>query len=160
MTHTLTSDDFVRELNDFWSLRWRKHSNLSPDAWHRITSFIRAFVPTGRFTCHHCLASTLIALPEGLMASTTGIFSRCQVHLWINDSASCMRSSGGHAWLQLLQIHLFNILRSTASQSIDVILVSMIYRAWSTLRARQVMKVLAAMPKTLEVDTPEAIRPL
>ena len=45
--HITTESQIHTTLELFWQQRWSKHAHLPPEAWRRITSFTKAYVPKG-----------------------------------------------------------------------------------------------------------------
>ena len=149
--HHLSSESQIHStLEQFWQKRWSKHADLPQEAWKRIFGFVKAYVPKGainlprlqlsqwdntlnKFKAHAARGPDgygrldLINMPPQLK----------QAHLDLLH-----RIEHGEQWpQQLLNGHAHGLAKCVEAEEVSqyrpIIILSMIYRTWSSIRARQ-----------------------
>ncbi|CAJ1367098.1 unnamed protein product [Effrenium voratum] len=149
--HHLSSESQIHfTLEQFWQKRWSKHADLPQEAWKRIFGFVKAYVPKGaidlprlqlpqwdntlnKFKAHAARGPDgygrldLINMPPQLK----------QAHLDLLH-----RIEHGEQWpQQLLNGHAHGLAKCVEAEEVSqyrpIIILSMIYRTWSSIRARQ-----------------------
>ena len=148
-------DEFVR----LWQPRWQKHQDVPPEAWHRICTFIEAYLPSFdlRFeplTCRQWRA----AVRRFKEYAARGPDSWAKADL-VNMPDGAVRlllqklhdiEQGRSAWPpQILIGFVCSLLkpggRTDASAYRPIVLLSLIYRVWSGIRSRQILRQLAPL---------------
>ncbi|CAJ1428173.1 unnamed protein product [Effrenium voratum] len=147
----ITEDARIHEaLSHFWTDRWSKHKDLPPEAWQRIFGFVQAFVPRSliklpdldlsswdqslrRFKKHTARGADgygrndLVNMPDPLRQAQVDLF-RCI-------------ENGGQWPQQLLTGFAHGIAKCDGAEEVaqfrPIIVLSMNYRNWASLRARQ-----------------------
>ncbi|CAJ1449680.1 unnamed protein product [Effrenium voratum] len=145
-------------LGHYWSERWSKHQNLPPEAWDRIYGFIKAFVPRGaiappplqlqqwdqslqRFRKHTARGSDGYGLTD--LTNMSAPLRQAHVNLLTNIEH-------GAQWpQQLLTGFAHGIAKCPEAEEVSqfrpIIVLSMIYRNWASLRARQGLSKLSQL---------------
>ena len=146
-------DEFVCK----WSARWQKHANVPASAWSRILAFSAAFLPSGSFDIvpltpdawHRALRKykphaargadgfakqDLVAMPLHMTEALLALLHRIE--------------SGIDQWPEQALVGLvMNLDKENGKDGADsfrpICVLSLIYRTWASLRARQLLKQLA-----------------
>ena len=156
--HLATTQEMLGELSSFWQERWQRHQEIPDSAWDRIASFVQHHVP------HPSLRHVPLSLPawEAInqryqVSSARGPDGFDRLDLWrmphcfkqtLMTMFSEIESSG--KWPQQL-LHGFGVplpKTSTASevqQFRPVIILSMLYRSWSSHHSRAYLAQLQSL---------------
>lgn len=141
--------DIHRSLLDFWAQRWQALSTVPADAWARILSFVRAFVPRHSLPCPALTPADVramfrsgsglrtggpdgwrkedvISLPDSLLTDAVNLFAHIE--------------NGGTWPTQLVRGHVTCLQKKPCSFDIanfrPIVVFSLWYRLWGCLRAR------------------------
>ena len=152
-------EDICHEFVCLWGPRWQKHRSLPPGSWDRILNFAAAFLPTGHFDLPPlCLISWKAALkrfkpraargPDGfaladLRNMPDGLTSELLLFLSTIEA-------GVQVWPDQWLLGLVcGLKKPNDAQGAEgyrpIVLLSIIYRCWSGLRARQLLRQLKAL---------------
>ena len=143
------------EFVSYWSVRWQKHANTTPQHWQRFLAFATAFLPKGH-----------LAMPPISVAQWRRALSRFRPRAargpdgWAKDDLVHMTSArmqtmldlladveAGAAWPeQLLTGFVCLLSKQNGHEDVQgfrpIVLFSIVYRTWSGIRARQVLRFL------------------
>ncbi|CAJ1365749.1 unnamed protein product [Effrenium voratum] len=153
--HLTTEDEIHQELTDFWTTRWNTLAELPAEAWNRFTGFTRAYVPAG------CLALPDLQLhtweaalnhfsersargPDGIHAADLKAMPSPFKAVLLDHFRGI---EAGAPWPeQLLQGLATGIAKVHDATNVDqfrpIVVLNMTYRAWSSIRSRQILKLL------------------
>ena len=149
------TDDMLRAVEDFWTQRWQKHVEITPEHWARILGFVTAHLAPLPFV-HPGLSLDLwddtVLRFHSRSARGPDAFDHLDLRRMPLDFKSSLlsmleRIEGGDEWpVQLLEgsgICLPKSLQaSTVGEHRPVIVFSVVYRAWASLRSRLCLSVL------------------
>ena len=149
-------DDIGSEFVCLWGPRWQKHQDLSPDQWHRVLGFANAYLPHGHFDLPPLsLQSWKQALkhsrpraargPDGFALADLRNMPDC-LSLELLQFLSSIEM-GVQVWPAQWLLGLVCALKKpTDDRSVNgyrpIVLLSLVYRCWSGLRARQLLRCL------------------
>ena len=156
--HITTESQIHATLELFWQQRWSKHADLPHEAWRRITSFTKAYVLKGiidlptlqlpqwdqaltKFKKHSARGPDgygrldLINMPTPLKQAHIDLFQRIE---------------RGEQWpQQMLTGFAHGLAKCDDAEEVNqfrpIIVLSMLYRNWSSIRARQALSRLARL---------------
>ena len=155
---TSTTMEIQTELGKFWKDRWYLQTPPSEEAWLRIVTFTQAFMPTGRFvfepiTIRQWRASIKRFKPKAARGAD-GFGKQDLLRMSDGHTAALLSlieavEQGQTAWpTQLLEAFVIALAKKDISHTPDhfrpIALLSIVYRCWSSLRARQFLRQLTA----------------
>ncbi|CAE7294281.1 unnamed protein product [Symbiodinium sp. CCMP2592] len=147
-------EDICHEFVCLWEPRWRKHHNLPPDHWHRVLNFAAAYLPTGHFDLQPlCLQSWKAAIKHFRPRAARGPDGYALADLQhmpdsltteLLDFLSSIEA-GAQVWPdQWLLGFVCGLKKPNNVQGAEgyrpIVLLSIVYRCWSGLRARQLLR--------------------
>ena len=158
--------DIHEELRQYWTQRWQQHAATPPEAWERIAGFIQAYVTPAQLQLppvdvpawNHAIAKYTTRSARG----PDGFDSKDLQHMPYGHQqvlVNLLNEVEDQAtWPKQLTAGMVHGLpksdsSSAASEYRPVIIHSMVYRAWSSLRAGQLLgqlctvQSLASCPK-------------
>ena len=156
----LSSVDQVHEaLASLWKPRWQKMAQLSADMWHRVTSFVQAYMPTCQFAAPifdvPSWHATLKRFPAHAARGVDGIDIadlRALPDACTHQLMDFLQTLDGDSvpWPpQLMYGKVINLAKISgahlASHFRPVVIFGTIYRAWSRHCARPILKKLAGL---------------
>ena len=141
-----------------WSARWQKHANVPPSAWSRILAFSTAFLPSISFdfaplTPEDWYRALRTYKPHAARGAD-GFAKQDLVALPLRMTEALLEllhriESGVDQWPEQALIGLvMNLDKENGKDGADsfrpICVLSLIYRTWASLRAKQLLKRLAA----------------
>ena len=153
-----TAMEIHTELGQFWRGRWYLQEPPSEEAWLRIVTFTQAFMPTGRFvfepiTIQQWRASIKRFKPKAARGADgfgkQDLLRMSDGHIAALLSLIEAVEQGQTEWpTQLLEAFVIALAKKDCSHTPDhfrpIALLSIVYRCWSSLRARQFLRQLMA----------------
>ena len=153
-----TAMEIHTELGQFWRDRWYLQEPPSEEAWLRIVTFTQAFMPTGRFvfepiTIQQWRASIKRFKPKAARGADgfgkQDLLRMSDGHIAALLSLIEAVEQGQTEWpTQLLEAFVIALAKKDGSHTPDhfrpIALLSIVYRCWSSLRARQFLRQLMA----------------
>ena len=155
--------DLVSEFNAFWGPRWQRHADCAPEAWQRALDFAAAHLPTGDFELQpltlHMWTKALKRFrpwaargPDGFAAQDLKALPDC-LSLQLVDFLNALET-GEREWpAQWLLGFVHSLRKPNGLPGVQgyrpIVVLSVIYRCWSSLRARQLLRFVSrVMPPT------------
>ena len=151
--HTSTTGEVHASLINFWKPRWQFEGQLSEDVWHRIASFVQAFMPTlpltlPPLTVDDWLGSVRRFRPTAARGAD-GWAKLDLLHLPAAHTLKLLElltaiEDGKTSWpAQLLEGLVIAIAKTEGAHKPNefrpIVLLSIIYRCWASLRSRQML---------------------
>ena len=153
-----TTGEIHEALGRFWQDRWYLSEPPSQEAWTRITAFTQAFMPMGRFsfgpiTINQWRASVKRFKPRAARGADG--FGKQDLQFMTDSQILALLSlleaieTGQAGWpTQMLEAFVIALAKKDCSHTPDhfrpIALLSIVYRCWSSLRARQFLRQLIA----------------
>ena len=147
------------EFVSFWSRSWQKHADTAPEHWQRFLSFATAFLPAGQLSLEPITEQqwqrvmrrfkpTAARGPDGWAIADLLHMPRCQLQALLGLLHAV--ESGEQPWPAQLLVGFVCLLSKRNGQTgvkgyRPIVLYSVIYRAWASLRARQVLRFLGEL---------------
>jgi hypothetical protein len=156
--HANTVSQIHQQLIDFWKRRWWKEPLPQPAEWNRIINFAKAYLPPGHLAHSDITVETwnginkrygpraakgpdgighqdLRRMPHALQEEVVGILNQCEREtywppVWRTGFVHSLEKKEG-----AVQVNEFR----------PVIIYSMIYRSWGSLRAQRFLSFLSRM---------------
>ena len=152
--HIVQPPRLLRELEQFWQTRWYNEQPPAQSDWHRITNFLTAFMPQGAFTfppitvgqwrrTTRKFRTQAARGADGYNKEDITNMSDAQITaiLSLFEAIEQANTTWPEQWLTSFVIALSK--RDDPSGVNDyrpVVLLSILYRTWSSLRARQFLQ--------------------
>ena len=158
VSHHVTPESIQGELKKFWKSKWWKETPPQPHEWDRILNFARAYMPPGHCEAQEITIENWMEVnkrygpraargPDGIdredlkhmpicfQEELTAILNECEEQCywpktWLRGFVHSLAKKEGAA---------------TANEFRPVIIYSMIYRSWSSLRAKMFLSHLNTM---------------
>lgn len=153
VVHYNTPEDIQRKLEDFWKKRWWKDRPPSEEDWQRIMSFGKAYLPTLHMPYDHITVEGWTEVNKRYgQKSARGPDGVARLDLqYMPDSMQeqlvdiLNRSEAAHSWPQSAATGFVHALPKKddavePGQFRPVIIYSMVYRSWSSYRAKQILR--------------------
>ena len=154
--HTRSDADTHEALISLWKPRWQKAENLDATDWIRITNFVAAFMPTFDFVLEDIQPDewlrTVRRLSDRAAVGVDG-FSKLdllnmspfhlKLLLQLFHDIEAGRRAWPRQWLESLVLGLAKTPDAhTAGSFRPIVLFSVLYRIWGSLRCRQILRQL------------------
>lgn len=150
--------DLHAELRAFWARTWSAWDTVDSEVWQRVTAFFAAYVPVIGFPMEPLtIDEWRRALRRFKPAAARGVDGISHLDLinapmeWTQRLLSLLNEIelGQLDWPTVLLYGMVNLLAkeqgaSRASRFRPIVVFSVIYRAWASLRARQLLRRLSA----------------
>ena len=146
--------DVLHELEQFWKTRWLQHGQPSMSDWERISAFARAFVPPGHLpyqpvTLQQWRRSVSRFKPRAAKGvdgyGKLDLVNLSDEHsLALIAMLTMIENQEGDWPAQMLHGLVFALAKIDDPREVNhyrpVVLLSIIYRCWSSLRSRQILR--------------------
>eukprot|EP00435_Cladocopium_sp_Y103_P012254 s2578_g3.t1 len=156
LTQTRTDADVHQKLIDLWRPRWQQLHAVNPDFWSRITGFIRSYMPRFDFSVSDITPQewmkTVKRFKPTAARGADGFAKRDLLHMSPLHVSFLLRLLQqielGHMdwpqqWLQGIVLALAKHCGAHEAGSYrPIVLLSIIYRCWSSLRSRQLLRMI------------------
>ena len=156
-TQTLSAPEHIQdEFIKVWKSRWNQHALFAPFDWSRVLNFARAFLPTASFCVAPITASQWLEAARRYRPRAArgpdGFARDDLLHMpsaRVEELVALLNSieSGRVAWpQQFLTAFVCALTKGNGRQDVQgyrpICLMSIIYRTWSGIRARQLLRFL------------------
>ena len=157
-THTRSDDEVHQKLFELWQPRWQQMHEVDPSTWDRIVGFVQNFMPSFSFslpdiTPEQWLRTVRRFKPTAARGADgyakKDLLYMSPVHIsWLLQFLTDIEN-GRQDWPQQMLEGLVLALAKhsdahTAGSFRPIVLFSMIFRCWGSLRSRQILKLLEA----------------
>ena len=155
-THTSNDHEVHAELTSVWKPRWQNPSTLSDEDWHRVLLFLKTFMPSFQFTLADITEDEWRAavrrLPDRAAVGVDGFSKADLVYMSSFHLRHLLRffheiEDGSRTWpRQFYESLVLGLAKHpgahTAGSFRPIVLFSILYRIWGSIRCRQLLSQL------------------
>ena len=155
-SHTKSDSEVHEQLRDYWRPRWQQEQQVDDSTWRRVTGFVQNFVPACPFHLEDVTPDDWLRTVKRLKpTAATGAdgFARLDLlhmplfYVQLLLGLLMEIEKGEREWpQQFLEAIVLTLAKrddaSSAGEYRPIVLFSMIYRCWGSLRCRQLLRQL------------------
>ena len=155
-THTSSDAEVHEQLIDLWKPRWQQLHEINPDHWTRVTNFIQSYMPSFEFVLPDITPAQWMRTVKRFKPSAArgadgfakqDLLNMSPAHIsWLLQFLSRVELEDSD-WPQQLQQGIVLAIAKhgdahEAGAYRPIVLFSIIYRCWGSLRSRQLLKLI------------------